>query len=71
MEALSGRSHLWGQFLVPRTREEPLGPTFTRKNFVVARPLIPGQFIGYFNTIAIRVTEINANRDPMIRHMLD
>src|SRR5215510_14984615 len=71
IETLPGSSHLWGQFLVPGTREEALGPAFNRKDFVVARPLISGKFVGYFNTITIRVAEVNTNRDPMIGHVLD
>ena len=71
IEALPGSGQLWGQRLVPGTREEALGPAFARKYLVVARPLISGKFVGYFNTIAIRIAEVNTNRDPMIGHVLD
>ena len=68
---LPGSSRLWGQVFVPGTREESLGPAFARKHFVVARPLISREFIGYFNTIAIRVAEVNTNREPMIGHVVN
>ena len=56
---LPGSGHLGSQFLVPGTRKETLGPAFTGKYLVVACPLISGEFVGHFNTIAIRITEIS------------
>ena len=68
---LPGSSHLWSKVFVPGTRKESLGPAFAGKHFVVARPLISREFIRYFNTIAVRVAEVNANREPMVGHVIN
>src|SRR3989442_6225264 len=69
--ALLGRSRLWGHMLFPGAREKPPWSVFAREHFLVQWPLVPGQLVGHFNAIAIGIAEINANRDAVVRHMID
>lgn len=57
--------------LIPGPREEAFRPLGTRKNLVIAVPLVSRQLVGHLNTIAIGVTEIDPNGDPVIRDVID
>src|SRR5262252_8953313 len=68
---LPGCSRLWGHMLFPGARGKPPWSALTREHFLVQWPLVPGQLVGHFNAIAVGITEINANGDAVVRHMVN
>ena len=56
----------WGRHVRPRDQEEPARPFLGREDVIIKRPLAAWQFVRDFQAIAVRVAEINANRDAVI-----
>ena len=46
-------------------------PPLTHKDVLLSIPLAPGQFVGDFNSIAVRVMEIYANGNAVVADMLN
>src|ERR1700733_6196340 len=57
--------------LLPRSGEQAKVHYFGRKHAVLARPLLARQFVRNFQSVAVRITEVDAERQPVVGDVVE